>query len=92
MSITTMVGAYSPYTTEISEEAMNAFVSAFENFTGVKYEPLAVAQQVVAGVNYSFFCNATVVYPGAPTYPAMVTIYTDLDNKSCITHIQKLSH
>jgi hypothetical protein len=72
---TLMPGGWTPYSCNISTETQTVFDTAFKGFVGVKYTPVAVATQVVAGVNYSFFCNAKVVYPNAPDEAAMVLIY-----------------
>jgi hypothetical protein len=91
MSNTTL-GSYSPFSAKISTEDKEIFINAFEKFAGVNYEPIAVAKQVVAGENYAFFCNATPVYPGASSNPAMVTIFKSLEGHSSITHIEKISY
>ncbi len=88
----TTVGSYTPFSSDISAEDKTTFVNAFEKFAGVKYEPIAVATQVVAGTNYAFFCNATPVYPGAASNPAMVTIFRSLEGHSSITHIEKMPY
>jgi len=69
-----MPGGWTSYSTRISSDAQKAFDEALKGFTGVHYTPLAVASQVVAGMNYRFFCNAQVVYPDAPNYGALVQI------------------
>ncbi|QUJ66956.1 hypothetical protein KDD30_12695 [Photobacterium sp. GJ3] len=84
------VGAYSPFKDQLSSEAKLAFDEAFQGFVGVKYQPVAFAQQVVNGVNFKFFCNAEVVIPGSVTYPAMVTIYKPREGRASITHIAKV--
>ncbi|NTW54369.1 MAG: hypothetical protein HGB15_06370 [Chlorobaculum sp.] len=66
------------------------FIEALAGLTGVNYEPLVVSRQVVAGMNYDFFCNAKVVYPGAEWYPAMVRIYKPLKGKASIAKIIKI--
>jgi hypothetical protein len=86
------MGAYGPFSSEIDQQAKAAFSEAIEHFVGVGYQPVAVASQVVAGTNYAFFCNAKPVYPGANSYPAMVTIYKPLNGPAGITHIEKLSY
>lgn len=86
------VGAYGPFTTKLSPEAAKAFNEALERLVGVKYEPLAVAQQLVAGMNYAFFCNASIVVPGATPYPVMLNVYKPLDGQASVTHIQKLPY
>ena len=88
----TVVGGYGAFTTKLSPEASQAFKEATERLLGVKYEPLAVAQQVVAGTNFAFFCNATIVVPGASPYPAMLTVYKPLEGPASVIHIQRLSY
>lgn len=61
-----------------------AFNEAMSGLVGVHYEPLAVRKQVVAGMNYDFFCNARVVYPGSAWYPAMVHVYKPLQGKPVV--------
>lgn len=58
-------------------------------FVGVDYVPLAVATQVVSGINYRFFCNAKGVYPGSTNDAAMVQIYQPLDGEVHITSINR---
>ncbi|PAJ76375.1 hypothetical protein CJF42_00290 [Pseudoalteromonas sp. NBT06-2] len=85
-------GGFSQFNCKIDEEAKASFADAFEHIVGVDYQPIAVATQVVAGLNYAFFCNATVVYPGAVSYPAIVHIFRSLDGKSAITNIQRVAY
>lgn len=84
-----MVGAYTAYSTQISTEEMNVFNQALEGLLGVNYTPLAVSTQVVAGMNYKFFCNAKGVYPNAIDEGAIVTIYQPLEGQPHITSIIK---
>lgn len=84
------VGGWSPFES-LTAEKKEIFSHGIEGLRGVDYQPLAVAHQVVAGMNYSFFCNAQVVYPGAPSYPAMVEMYRNLEGHVAITHIQRVS-
>ena len=87
-----LIGGWTPYSCVISPEAQKVFDTAFKGFAGVKYTPVAVATQLVSGVNYSFFCNANGVYPNASNEAAMVTIYAPLDGPPKITKIKKLDH
>jgi hypothetical protein len=86
------VGSFSPFSTKISTEDKEVFINAFEKFVGVNYEPIAVATQIVAGTNYAFFCNATPVYPGATSNPAIVNIFKSLEGHASITHIEKIAY
>jgi len=87
-----IVGAYSPYSCPMDEEAKEVFKKAFEGFVGVKYSPVAVATQVVAGMNYSFFCNSQGIYPQAVSHPAMVNIQVPLNGEPTVTNITMLQH
>jgi hypothetical protein len=90
MNTDVIPGGWTVYTTNISNEAKQVFEKAM-NLVGVKYEPLAVATQVVAGTNYSFFCNSKGVYPGAINEGAMVEIYQPVNGVPHITSITKTS-
>lgn len=82
-------GGWTAYSTQISDDAKKVFAEAFKGFVGVNYTPLAVATQVVAGINYSFFCNALGVYPGATNEGAMVLIYSPAGGKPHIVSITR---
>ena len=88
MSNSNLVGAFSPYTSEINKEAQAAFNEGTKDLLGVKYSAVAVSQQVVAGMNYHFFCNAK----SATEYPvnnaAIVSIYKPLTGEAHITNIK----
>jgi len=75
MSTENILGGWSEYTAPISAEDMKVFNEAVQGLLGVHYTPVAVAKQVVAGMNYSFFCNKKGVYPGALNEAATVLIY-----------------
>jgi len=85
-----MVGAFSTFSCNIDGQANNAFNEAFENFVGVKYSPVAVSQQVVAGMNYRFFCNSKMVTPFSVNGSAMVSIYKPLNGNAHIVSIQNI--
>ena len=87
-----LVGGWTrPESTAISEEAKAVFEKGMEGFVGVDYHPVALlGTQVVAGRNYCFLCEATVVYPGAETGYALVYLYEDLKGNVEITDIVNL--
>ena len=85
-------GGWTPYRSDISPEAKTKFDTALNGLSGVTYIPVAVATQVVAGINYSFFCNAKVVYPNAPNEAAMILIYAPLDKPPYIISITPVEH
>jgi hypothetical protein len=89
MNTDVIPGGWTAYSTQISDEAKKAFETAFKGFVGVNYTPLAVATQVVAGTNYSFFCNAKGVYPGAINEGAMILIYSPAGGKPHIVSITR---
>ena len=75
----------------LTEEARGAFDKAMEGLVGVNYTPLALlGTQLVSGMNYSILCEATVVYPGAQPYYALVTVYRDLQGKAEVRNIVAL--
>ena len=88
MSTNSTVGGWTIYSTTISSAAKKAFDDALKGLVGVGYEPLAVASQLVSGTNYRFFCNAKVVYPGAPNQAALVQIYQPAQGQAHITSIK----
>lgn len=87
--IDVMVGAFTPFSTQISTEAKEVFQKAMNGLLGVNYTPLAVSTQVVEGTNYRFFCNAKVVYPNANNDAAMVEIYQPLNGEPHIRQIHR---
>jgi hypothetical protein len=80
-------GGWTAYSTQISDDAKKAFEAV--NLLGVVYTPLAVATQVVAGMNYSFFCNALGVYPGATYEGAMILINSPAGGKPHVVSITR---
>ena len=85
-------GGWSKYTCDITNDAMDAFNTAFEGFVGVSYSPVSCASQVVSGMNYSFFCNSLGVYPGAFPQASIVDIYKPLEGKPEIKRIKIIEH
>ncbi len=88
----TMPGGWSEFSCDISPDEMAVFRKALQGLLGVDYTPVAVASQVVEGMNYDFFCNAKVVYPGASNEAAMVSIYAPLKGDPHITKIERCPH
>ncbi|RPH30731.1 MAG: hypothetical protein EHM93_15350 [Bacteroidales bacterium] len=82
-----LLGAWSVFTCKIDEQAKHAFEEALHDLVGVHYSPVVVSQQVVAGMNYRFFCNSKVVYPHSLNGAAIVSIYKPLQGKAHITSI-----
>ncbi|MBL4862225.1 MAG: hypothetical protein JKY09_04300 [Crocinitomicaceae bacterium] len=87
---TTLVGAWTPFSSTIDNQAQSAFDEALKGLVGVDYIPVAVAQQVVAGMNYKFFCNTKLIIPFPINGSAMVSIYKPIDGKAHITGIQNI--
>ena len=73
----------------ITPELQEMFDKAMEGLLGVDYVPVELLEtQVVAGMNYKFRCEATVVYPGAEPKEAIVIIYKDIEGNLTVTDIQ----
>ena len=83
-------GGWSTYSCNISEEAKKAFAQAMKDFVGVAYTPVAVAQQLVAGMNYRFFCNATPAVEYPFPFAAIVTVFQPLEGKAVLTGIHPI--
>ena len=65
---------------EVTDEINDLCDKAFQKLVGVGYSPVALlSTQVVAGTNYCILCESTIVYPGAETTYAFVTLYKDLE-------------
>ena len=80
-----------PESVVLPQEAKEAFDTAMDGLVGVDYQPLAlVASQVVAGTNYRILCQATVVYPDAEPYYAMVTVSSPLEGRAEVLEITNL--
>lgn len=75
----------------VTEEVKAVFDKGMEKLLGVSYVPVAfLGTQVVAGTNYCFLAQATVIYPDAqPTY-VMVYLYQDLQGNVSVLHIANL--
>ncbi len=83
-------GAWTPFKTDLSEDQKKVFTTATKDLMGVGYQPIAVATQVVAGTNYSYFCNATLATPAQDTYTAMVNVYQQTDGSVHLTEIRRV--
>ena len=82
-------GWQEPETPAMTGEATAAFHKATEGLMGVDYVPVALlSTQTVAGTNYRILCEATVVYPGAEPYYAVMTVYEGLDGSAEILSIR----
>ncbi len=75
----------------VEEDDLKVFQEAKGGLTGVDYEPLIVATQIVAGTNYKFICNAEAVVLNPHPYLAEVSIFQPLpsekETKPIITDI-----
>lgn len=76
---------------EITDEVQALLDKAAGSLLGVKYTPVAyLGTQLVAGTNHCILCQATVVYPNAKPYYALVYIYEDLSGNAEILDIVTL--
>ena len=77
--------------TAITPELQATFDKAMEGLVGVNYTPLMLlGTQVVAGTNYAFLCQGTVVYPGAGAQWFVVYIYEDLQGNAQVLDIEDI--
>ena len=68
------IGGWQNWHFSVTPRANTIFAEATKNLLGVKYKPLAFTQQLVAGMNYCFLCEATPATLIAPPSPALVWI------------------
>lgn len=81
-----------PASNEMTEELQLLFEKGMAELVGVDYVPMALLEtQLVAGTNYCFLCQATVVYPDAKPYYALVYLYEDLQGQVSVLQIDALS-
>ena len=89
-----LVGGWSAYTdnpTEIPAEALDALNAALEGLEGCVYKPIALlATQVVAGTNYCFLCETTVVVPDMQPSYALVYVFNGLEGEHELLRVQEI--
>lgn len=83
-------GGWNAFSSKIDAQAQQAFDEGFKGFVGMKYTAVAVSHQVVAGMNYRFFCNTTLVSPAGINGAAIVSIYKPLNGPAHITGIKQV--
>ena len=70
---------------EMTDGLRAIFDKAIDGLLGVSYVPVAcLGTQIVAGTNYCFLAQATVVYPDAKPKFVLVYIYEDLEGNAQI--------
>ncbi len=73
---------------EITEEAKSLFDKGLEDLLGVSYVPVAyLGSQLVSGHNHAFLVQATLIYPDAAPYYAVIYLYEDLSGNVSILNI-----
>ena len=75
-----MVGAFGE-DRALTAEDRAVFDKAMEGLMGVSYEPLLVSTQVVAGLNYRFTAEATVVAPDSEPTKVLIYIFQPLGDE-----------
>ena len=89
-----MTGGWSTYTddpTEIPAEALDALNAALEELVGCVYKPIALlATQVVAGTNYCFLCETTVVAPDTQPSYALVYFYDGVNGEKEVLKVDEI--
>lgn len=88
--IGTIVGGWAGFRFTLTDDDTQVFDKALERLLGVKYTPLAVATQVVAGVNYCFLCQGNIVNPDQTEFAAKVYIFQPPNGEPFISHIERV--
>lgn len=73
----TVVGGYTKQR-RLSDEEKLLFESVAQEVAGVKYTPMNVSTQVVAGTNYRFLCKGKSPERGGEKFYAVITIHKPL--------------
>jgi hypothetical protein len=74
----------------VDKTSLKIFGEATRKLVGVNYTPVAVSQQVVAGMNYRFFCNTKIVLPHSLHGAAIVSVYKPLVGMAHITSVMPI--
>ena len=89
-----ILGGWSAYTdnpTEIPTEALDALNAALDGLEGCVYKPIALlGTQIVAGTNYCFLCETTVVVPDAQPGYALVYVFDGLEGEHELLRVQEI--
>lgn len=81
-----------PASGEMTDEMQLLFERGMADLLGVSYTPMALlGTQLVAGTNYCFLCQATVIYPNAKPYYVLVYLYEDLEGQVSVLQIDELN-
>lgn len=75
--------------TSLTDELRAIFQKGLEELVGVNYTPIALlGTQVVAGTNYCFLTQGTVVYPDAAPMFMLIYLYEDLEGAVSVLSIE----
>ena len=85
----TITGGWKPATDPaVTDDVKALLAKGMDGLVGVNYVPVAyLGSQVVAGTNHAILCQATVVYPGAEPYFAIVYLYEDIQGNVTLMNI-----
>ena len=84
-----LAGGWSvPEDPTVTDEMQALLEKGLEKLDGVDYVPVVLlGTQVVAGTNYAFLCQGTVVVPGAAPSWKIVYLYADLGGDASVLDI-----
>jgi len=85
---THMFGGWQNWHFGMTARAQAVLTEADHHLIGVNYKGLAFTTQVVAGTNYQFLCEASVVIPGAVPYVALMSVTQHLTGPVVVTGVQ----
>ena len=82
---------YGEPASNLAPEQADIFQKATGDLLGVSYHPIAViGQQVVAGTNYAYLCQATAVTPDAQAEWVVAVVYVDLEGNASLTGVNAI--
>ncbi len=82
-------GGYSEFR-KLTREEQLIFDQALEGLVGAGYTPLLVSTQVVAGLNYRFYCDAVGITNPPMYFNAYVYVFRSLEGEIKLTKIARV--
>lgn len=86
-----LAGGFTPQR-PLGEKDAELFRQATSQLSDVRYTPVSVATQVVAGINYRFICEAETVTEQPEHFRAEIVVFVPLPGRddACISRIKRL--
>ncbi|WP_028313057.1 hypothetical protein [Derxia gummosa] len=87
MSNETIPGGWTEWQFVATPNVQALFEDVTTKLLGVKYKLVAYATQIVAGTNYAFLVEGTVVVPNGKNFISVIRVYVPLEGTPSVTSI-----